>query len=322
MIDFKEIKTLAEKSYLDDAGVNLYLFENKKTKQDPLSLHELNINQEVVKTIRSLSNEYLLSITKQAKPPGMIPAYNPDLEQELFKISGSDVEMFKGLYEYVLGNKSCVAYIKKNVKEEKLKAWIFRFEVVIDGLIEQILFFQRFQPGKMLGSKGVTLFERGGKFELVGKNILNFNLVMDMVYFKDTFIVTRSSSFEYIFGYEEYYKDQAAKLVRELSEGTDLNFTLRFSDIKATHGEIETSARLVRKLSSARVNGYYRKIDYKKLSVLNKKHGLHLHLDDRKQEWLIDQQSDLQVMARIFNDDYEISQLTDNEYIAYGKEKI
>jgi hypothetical protein len=322
MIDVKEIEKCIKESCLDGASVNLYLFENKKTKQDALSLYELNINPEIVEQIRTLSKDYLLSLVEQAKSLDEIPTYNPDGDQEIFKIDSSQVGLFDELYEYVAGRQPRLPYNKDVVKDDKLKAWIFRFEAVVDKKIKQILFFQRFQPGKMLGSKGVTIFEHGKKFELLGKNVLNFNLVMDLVFYQDTFIVTRASSFEYIFGYEEYYRENAASLVLELKQKQikGLDYTLQFLDIDLVNKQISTSTRLARKLCSARVNGYYRKINYKKLTALNDRHDLHLHLNDKKREWIIDEELDFQIMARILNDDYEISQLTENEYISLGKQ--
>ena len=80
--------------------------------------------------------------------------------------------------------------------------------------------------------------------------------------------------------------------------------------------------RLAHKLYSSRKNSYFKKINYDKLVNLNEKHKLGLKLNRANREWIIDEDLDLQVMAQILNDDYELSQLTDNEYIASAKEKI
>jgi len=325
MIDLKEIKEIAENTFLDNANVNLYLFENKKTQKDPLLVHDLNINEEISKQIRLLSREYIRSIIKQVGTLVAIPDYNPDAEQSLFKIESRKVKMFADLYEHIMGRKKRLPYKRSTVDDDKLVAWIFRFEGIVDKKIEQMLFIQRFQPAKMLGSKGVTIFESGQAFKLLGKNILHFNLGMDLLFFRDTFVVTRTpSSFEYIFGFEDYYRENAVQLVRALSEqaAVKLDFNLRFQDINLVNQKITSNSRLARRLYSARVNGYYSEISYKKLAALNKKYKLQLKLDPDKKEWLIDDQADLQVMARIFNDDYEMSQLTDNEYIALSKKKL
>ena len=208
MIDIKEVEEILEESYLDDAQVNLYLFENKKTKQEPLLVHELNINKDIIRQIRALSKEYLASILKtiEAKSLTEFPAYKPDKEQDIFKIDCQDVEIFNELYRYIVGERSRVEYEKSKVKDEKLKAWIFRFEAEVDGNIEQILFFQRFQPSKMLGSHGITIFEHEQRFRLLGENILHFNLGMDLMFYKENLLVTKTVSFEHIFDYEEFYK--------------------------------------------------------------------------------------------------------------------
>lgn len=326
MIDTKEVEEILEESYLDNAQANLYLFENKKTRQDPLSVYELNIDRDIIQQIRALSKEYLSSILKtiEANSLSEIPAYKPDKEQDIFKIDSQDVEIFNELYKYIVGEKSRVEYKKDKVKDEKLKAWIFRFETEIDGNIEQILFFQRFQPSKMLGSHGITIFEHEQRFKLLGDNILHFNLGMDLMFYRGTLLVTKTASFENIFDYEEYYKNKATSLVRELSahkmNGPD--YTLRIIDIGAVKNEINMHTRLAHKLYSSRKNSYFKKINYDKLVGLNQKHKLGLKLDSAKHEWIIDEDLDLQVMAQILNDDYELSQLTDNEYIASAKEKI
>ena len=324
MIDLKEIKEIAENTFLDNASVNLYLLENNKTKPDPLLIHELNINAEIAKQTRLLAKEYIQSIIKQAGSLDSIPDYDPDDEQPLFKVDSGKVKMFADLYAHIMGLKMRLPYKRKTVQEDKLTAWIFRFESVVNKKIEQMLFIQRFQPAKMLGSKGVTIFESGEAFKLLGRNILHFNLGMDLMFFRNTFVVTRTSSFEYIFGFEDYYRENAVQLVNDLSEATavKLDFNLHFQDLNKVNEKISSNSRLARRLASARVNEYYTKISYKKLAALNKKHHLQLKLDPANKAWLIDDQADLQVMARIFNDDYEMSQLTDNEYIALSKKKL
>lgn len=322
MIDKGDIREMSEKDILSTANVNLYLLESKKTKTTSLSVYELNIHRDVIEQIRLIAKDYFLLILDQAKSLGKLPLYNPDTGQEPFKICSKQVGLFKELYPYVSGQKPPTGYDKSKINDEKVRSWIFRFEVVVDGKIEQILFFQRFQPSKMLGSKGVTMFEHGKTFKLLGDHILNFNLVMDLMYYQDTLVVTKMPSFEHIFGYEEYYRKNAVTLVQDLSLYGLAGLKFKIFDIGAVDDKIFTNTRLAHKLYSASVNRYYTKIDYKKLQCLNKKYDLHLNLNKQTQEWIIDDKSDLQIMAQILNDDYELSQLTDNEYIAIGKEQL
>jgi hypothetical protein len=327
MVALKDIQQIVEKALLEDAEVNLYLLENRKTKQNPLSVYQLNIDQKIVKAIRSIAKDYLDTMLGIAKSDELtaIPAYNPDREQALFQIASADVGLFGDFYEYIAGGKAADIYKKKAVNEEKLKAWIFRFETRNAGKIEQILFLQRFQPSKMLGSKGFTIFEEGDQFKLIDKNIYQFNLSMDLLYYREALVITSPVAFEIMFSFDEYYKSSASNLMDELFEqkiGGPDGYFIRFKDINNVKSRLSTNSRLSRKFSSVRFNSYYKKINYRKLTSINLKYSLNLNLDDKKQEWLIDDDADLQVVARILNDDYELSQLTDNEYIALGKEVI
>ena len=326
MIDRKEINEIILNSYIDDSNLTLLLFENKQTKKDPLSVYALNINNDIVAQSKGLAKEYvnfLLNLIRTEEIDS-IPIYNPDYEQDLFKIESDKVELFQELYKYVSSEKPNKIYKQEDIKEEKLKAWLFRFECQINKKLEQIIFFQKFQPSKMLGSKRIAIFQNDKVFQLLDKNILNLNMDMDFMYFKNTFIVTRMSSFERIFGYEEFYKESANELIAQLkeSEVDGMNYSVKFSDIESVSIKINGSTRLAHKLYSAKVNEYYKKIDYKKLVDLNQKHNFQLSLNDSNREWSIDENTDLNIMARILNDDYERSLLTDNEYIAMGKETL
>jgi hypothetical protein len=327
MVNRDDLKKMVEKAVLDHAEVNLYLLENRKTKQAPLSVYQLNIDQKTIDAVRSIAKGYLATMLAllDSNQLAAIPDYNPDHEQELFQLDSKDVSLFADVYEYWAGGKSPSIYRKKQVKEDKLKAWIFRFETKEAGKIEQILFFQRFQASKMLGSKGVTIFEQGDQFKLIDKSVYHFNLDMDLLYYRDFLVVTSPFAFETIFSFEEYYKSSAVSLANELVRqriGGPQGYQIKFEDIEAVKSRFSSSSRLSRKLSSVRFNSYYKKINYRKLSAINLKYALNLNLDDRNQEWLIGEDADLQVVARILNDDYELSQLTDNEYIAVGKEVI
>jgi hypothetical protein len=326
MIDQREINAILEDKLLDSALVNLYLYENRKTANNPISVYDLNIDREIIQQIRTIAKQYLQSVLDLLKAGELkqIPPYNPDQEQEIFKIESRDVNQFVGLDDYLSGRKPRIPYNRKTVQQDKLKAWIFRFEAQLPGRIEQILFFQRFQPARMIGAKSVAIFESAAGFKLVKDNFLNFNLDMDLFGFQDTLVVTKAFAFESMFGYEDYYKNSATKLVEKLKDNlvAGLSYGISVPDFPAVSRKIRSNSRVSRKLCSAHVNGYYRSIDFEKLTDLNKKYKLALNLNAAKKEWVIDEEMDLQVMARVLNDDYERSQITNNEYIATGKEVI
>lgn len=326
MTDKDEVNRIISKEYLKDSNVSLYLFENKKTKREPLSIYSLNINEDIVRQIRKTAIDHLVHVSTLIAKEKLhnLPFYNPDNEQSIFKIDSNEVSMFLQLFEYISGKSPAKSYSRKDIKENRLKAWIIRCETRIDGKIEQILFFQRFQPSKMLGARSISMFQHDKEFRLVDKNLFNINLTMDFFFYKNTLIVTKMYSFENIFEYEQHYKNNAVELIKEFDEAKieGLDYTVTFTEMGSVIEKINKSPRLARKLYSSRANGYFKKINYKKLKDLNTRHTLELDLDDSTNQWTIDEESDLQVTARILNDDYERSQLTDNEYIAIGKEKI
>ncbi len=326
MIDISVIKEIVGKSLLDGANTSLYLFENTKTGGKPISIYNLNIEEKITNLVKELSRDYISYVLDLIKQESLtkIPIYNPDNEQAIFKIDSQQVGIFQEIFKYLAGEKPYSLYDKDVVNEEKLKAWILRSEVVVDGNIEQILLFQRFFPSKMLGSKKLTIFQRDREFELLEATIFSLNPLMDFLFYKKTFIVTKMSSFERIFGFEDFYKTTASQLANDLAAGLipDLDYNIEFIDIDSVNTEINESTRLAHKFYSARTNGYYKDIAFKKLIDLEDKYRFGLTLNRSTKKWIIDEHSNLTIVASILNDDYELSQLTPNEYLSFSKEKL
>ncbi|MCX6168657.1 MAG: DUF4868 domain-containing protein [Ignavibacteriales bacterium] len=326
MVDIKEFKELKKLDELKVAKVSLYLFENKSTKTNPITIYSLNIQKNAIAKIRTIGDDYLNEIDSIFKIDEMksIPVYNPDSHQILFKMNPDEIKSFPEILEFVTGEKPCANYNKESIREDKIKSWILRFELVLKNRTEQLLIFQKFQPSKMLSQKFLTLFEKNKQFEMLDENILNINYAMDFLYYKNTFIVSKMSAFERVFGFHEYYKNVANELVCALtaqkSVGQDCKII--FEDTDDVKIKIDTNTRLAHKLFSANKNNYYKNIYYKKLVALNKKYQLKLKLKDDQKEWFVDKDADLKVVARVLNDDYEISQITDIEYLVDSKEVV
>ncbi|MBN2040289.1 MAG: DUF4868 domain-containing protein [Spirochaetes bacterium] len=323
MINSKEIRELISNDYLQDSNTFLYLLEYRNVKNDPLSLYSLNINQDIVENVKSICSEYLTDVIGGylQEENDSIPEYNPDDKQSIFRIGSGEVGMFKDILDMATGASLCKIYKRDDVEERKLKSWVVRFECGSGNRVEEILFFQKFQTSRMLSSGKSFFIEQGDKFKLLKEKTYYLNNSMDFFYFRNTFIVTKISSFENIFNFENYYRANAVELIRELEKGkvADMNYSVTFADADAVNEKIGRSKRLAHKMHSARVNGYYKQVEFDKLVKLNKRYNWNLDLNKENKVWSIDEKSDLQVMARILNDDYERSQLTDNEYIATGK---
>jgi len=326
MIDKSGIEEIIDESFIDDSNVTVFLFENKKTKKDPISLYTLNVGNDVVEQLKSLSRDYTATVLDifGSEELDEIPTYNPDQEQVIFKIDAKEVEVASIIDSYLSGESTSKLYDKKIVKEDKLKAWIIRYEFEKDNEIKRLFYFQKFQVSRMLGANWLTFFQHDNEFRLLGDNTLNMKLDMDFLLYEDTFVVTKMSAFEKIFGYEEFYKNNAEQFVNELAVGKidGLDYSIKFSDIESVNVKIAKSTRFAHKLYSAKSNGYYKRIDYSRLADLSARYNFELQLDDEKKGWTIDENSNLQVMAQILNDDYERSQLTEIEYLAMGKEMM
>jgi len=326
MIDEEEINEVFEESLLDEANASAYLFENKKLKENPVFLYSLNIEGKIVDLVKKFSNNHLKSIINLINKNSLdsIPLYNPDDQQDVFKIDSKKVELFQQIYDIMVNTHLYARFRKEDVDEEKIKAWIFRFEMVIDDKIEQMLLFQRFLATKMCKSRGVPIYETDREFKLFESNIYCFYPIMDFVYYKDTFIVENTYSFEKIFGYEEYYKESACNLVEEFDENKipDSKISIQFEDKDDVISKIQSNTMLARKIFAALSNGSYKELDFDKLIDLNKRYGFGLHLDRVKKQWMIDRQLDLTTFARILNDEYNRSQITPYEYVVSKKVKI
>lgn len=95
-----------------------------------------------------------------------------------------------------------------------------------------------------------------------------------------------------------------------------------FEDTDDVKIKIDASTRLAHKLFLASWHNYYKNIHYSKLVALNKKYQLKLKLKDDEMEWFVDKEADFKVVARVLNDDYEVSQITNIEYIVGSKEVV
>lgn len=321
------LKQINSESLLDDGGgnVSLYLFENKNTKTNPISVYELNINQDIIDEIRKFSKEHVSSVIDSI-PKNGLPNYDPGMVQGIFKIDGREVPVFPEVYQYISGQMSCPPYVKGEVKEDKLKAWIIRFGITVDGKNTQIYFFQRFQPAKMLGSKKkLIIFERGGSFFLFTDNTFSLNHEMDFLLYKNTFIVTKMFSFEKIFNYEDFYRKKASELLNDLAAEKipKLKDIIIFADLDDITKAVNKNTPLAHKFYSAQKKRYCEEIDHDKLADLKARHDeIDIDLDPKTRKWIINASSNLQAVARVLNDDYELSQLTDYEYLVHSKEEL
>ena len=326
MIDKREIEGIVQDSIIEDSSVTIFLYENRGTKRDPISMYEIPADRDVVTELKLITKDYMDKVleTLESEALKKIPLYNPDGGQTVFKIAAKGVPVVGSILPFLTGERPSRVYDRDIIKKGKIKAWIMRFECERGGKIRQLFVLQRFQKSRMLSEDKIFIFQTGKQFKLLKDHTLSLNLDMDLFMYEDTLIATKMSAFEKIFGYEEFYQEDARKFVDELATGTirGRDCTIKFPDIEKMDTRITSSTRFAHRLHSARWNGYFAKIGYSELESLSARHGLGLTLDGAKKQWIIDEKVDPRVVAQILNDDYERSQLTEIEYLAMGKEPL
>ena len=88
-----------------------------------------------------------------------------------------------------------------------------------------------------------------------------------------------------------------------------LDYNVLFGNIDAVTEAVSDSKRIAHKFHSAKVNSYFKELNFNKLVDLNNRYQLGLNLDSSKSQWIIDEAMDLNTIAKIFNDEYGRSQL-------------
>jgi hypothetical protein len=336
MIEIPDLSSIEANGILDGPKIALFLIENKRTKKEPVTVFNLNISPAVVKAIRLVAKNYiqeLLDITQEiqeekglGKEVDLIPEYNPDHSQAIFQIQKDtiDAPYFDSLASFLSGEHPPVPFEKEKVKENLLKAWVIRFEYIVDDTIKHIHFFQKFQASNLLSAKKISFFQVGGEFVLLEDTIFAMNDTIDFLLHENTFVVTKMVAFEKLFGYEAFYKEKATDMVTTLYENQvpGLDYQVVFPNLPQIKENIQKSTRIAHKLYSANKNGYFKEISFASLEDLNGRHKLDLKLDAASKKWEVDGDANLMTIAQVLNDDYGKSQLTTYEYLSFSKEKI
>lgn len=325
MIGKLEVSGLVDK-LKDNPNVSLYLFENRGTQKNPYSLYKLSIDKGIsdkLVDIASKSAERSVQLLKEERLKDF-PVYNPDVDRKVFKISSEGVDVFEDIFPKIVEEKAPEQFSMNKVKEDKLKGWIVRIELEIDGAAQQIVFFQKFQKSKMLAKKKLFIFEANDGFKLFEKKLLVINEEFDSFYLFETIFVLNMFAFEKMFSYEKFYKKKAKILIDRIgpeARKAEAPVAFRIVDKKIIKAKIEESNRIARQIYKAKVSGYYKCIHYEELKSIDTNYGIGLKLDDEKKMWTIDKGTNLYAAGKILNDDFQKSLLTEIEYLSMGKEK-
>jgi len=317
--NLKKIQSIIESMSIT-LDVGIYLFENKKTKKDPFVIYKMLFESDIKKEILNLlSNEIDSYVNEIEEVNDNIPEYNPDEEQSIFKIEKSNLAIFQDFYPFITEEKDPKMLSKDNLNEKnKIKAWIIKIEFEEDENIRQILFLQKFVKSQFMQTKKMFFILDNDEFRLLKNDLLGMGNIFDVILLDDVFISKNLKTFEYIFDFTEYYKNKSKEFISLLESSELLEIEEGAKDkIKA---KIERSKRFAYKLYSAQVNKYYEQIDIEKLKNLKEHTSIEIEIKNNK--IIIDDNTNLDDLVKVLNDDYEQSIITNNKYIAQKKHKI
>ena len=315
---FKKVNDLL--SY--DTNLGVYLFENKGTKNKPYVIYKMlfddRVKQKLINNLNNAIDEFRETINDMENEE--VPYYNPDADQEIFQVNKDNIEIFSHILPY-LTEENNPLILSNNIRideKNKIKAWIIKVEYEEDNRTKQIYFFQKFLKSQFMQSKKMFFLLDNNEFKLLDKEILGMSGLFEVVLIEDKLISRNIKTFEYIFDFVRYYKKESNDFVEVLKE--EKLFEINNEAEEKLKKKIESSKRFAHKFYTAKKNGYYKSIDINKLERLISEQSLNLNVNDNK--IIIDNETNMDTLVKVLNDDYEQSLITTNKYIAQKKQKI
>ncbi|MBO8161817.1 MAG: DUF4868 domain-containing protein, partial [Thermosipho sp. (in: Bacteria)] len=245
--------------------------------------------------------------------------YNPDLEQDIFKIEKSEINFLKEVWPYLVEEEEPeILEIEHFSNKNTNRAWIVSMEYIRYGKEERIFLLQKFVKSQHLADKKIAVVYRNNEYKLISGKIVEIGRNFETIILGNYIISRKLRDFEYIFEFENFYKEKASEFINEISNFDKIQIA---DEVKEKIlKKIETNKKFAHKLYSAYKNGYYEHIDINKLKDLQKRLSLGINIKGEK--IIIDDQTKLEDLLRVLNDDFEKSLLTENEYVVHKKEKL
>jgi hypothetical protein len=317
----KQINQLQQLVSVPQTNVSLYVFLDKKTQRNRYQLFRLSIDTSTSGAVKEIALNSFRRIvaTLGELESDSIPNFNHDLEQDLCSISETEVEQFTEIKSLLIGDNPA-QYAQSEVKEEKIRSWVIRFEYEENNQTKNIFFFQKFYPSKMLKSKMINMFTRNGTFELLTSNMMSIGKNIDFIFTEGNFIALSRTNFETVFGFNEIYTTSANTFTTQALRTNTIG-AVRVSNFSSISQKLIDNLRYSRKLHKILKNGYYSDIQLDKLKDLNTRKGLGL-VFNANNELEISENMRIDILLNILNDDYSKSEITDNEYRTEAKERL
>jgi len=314
----EEILEVLEKDR--EFNLNIYLFENRKTKKNPYNIYKLLFDNGVSNVvINALKNEIANFLDIMDELDNHIPEYNPDAEQRLFKINKDEIQILNDIYSYIVGENDVIILSNTRLSDKsKIRAWIVQLEYEYEENTKEVFFFQKFIKSQFFSSKKLFFVLQNNEYKLISKQVLSMYPVFDVLLIDGEIISKKIEVFEYIFDFVNHYMNKSLEFLDHLNNLD--NFQIDDEAKEMLSQKISSSKHIAHKLYSSYRNGYYKYIDINKLKELKAEIGLKINITDGT--IVIDNDTSLNDWIKVLNDDFEISLLTNNKYITYKKEKL
>ncbi|MBO8139961.1 MAG: DUF4868 domain-containing protein [Thermosipho sp. (in: Bacteria)] len=305
----------------NEVNLSIFLYQTRRNKNpERYKIYKMLIDAQIKNVmINVVKSEIKNFIELIEDNDNKVLGYNPDLEQDIFMIKKSEIYFLKKIWPYLVEEEEpeileIEHFSNKNIN----RAWIVSVEYIRYGKEERIFLLQKFVKSQHLTDKKIAVVYINNEYKLISDKIVEIGRNFETIILEDYIISKKLRDFEYIFEFEIFYKEKAGEFINEISNFDKIQI---IDEVKEKILEkIKTNKKFAHKLYSAYRNGYYEYIDINKLKDLQKRLSLRINIKNEK--IIIDDQTNLEDLLRVLNDDFEKSLLTENEYVVHKKEKL
>ena len=305
----------------NEVNLSIFLYQTRRNKNpERYKIYKMLIDAQIKNVmINVVKSEIKNFIELIEDNDNKVLGYNPDLEQDIFMIEKSEIYFLKKIWPYLVEEEEpeileIEHFSNKNIN----RAWIVSIEYIRYGKEERIFLLQKFVKSQHLTDKKIAVVYINNEYKLISDKIVEIGRNFETIILEDYIISKKLRDFEYIFEFEIFYKEKAGEFINEISNFDKIQI---IDEVKEKILEkIKTNKKFAHKLYSAYRNGYYEYIDINKLKDLQKRLSLRINIKNEK--IIIDDQTNLEDLLRVLNDDFEKSLLTENEYVVHKKEKL
>jgi hypothetical protein len=241
-----------------------------------------------------------------------------DAEKKILKYTKKEqISSFMHIVDTDLKNSSELTPVK-NLNDIAENLWAYIIEISLNGRI--ICGLRKMSPSKILVSEKDKVIAT--RFKLKEKSLvlshdqsIVFDKGLDALYAENTFFVIQKNNFEEIVGLESEYREEAKLVADKImkSPKISLNFNLM--------SEIETKNRFIRKL--AKIKDKVDSIDTGRIKKMQETAMLFkLSFVTKSGKIIINDEKELDIVIKLLDDYYLLSQQTGKKYEASVKKEI